>query len=1620
MGKDPSEAAVELSSLKGCVHAGLNEDGIDERRQYLLWQALAFISKTVGASQTVNMLLNMVIDSKLLTQHLPRYLIGLRTSPANDKGRDRQESLLRNVITVFDNMLQSLPSHCSDIKLAVTLLSDATEKLTDMDYHEELVMSLKMLTRQIDAIEKEKDRRQQVERIYQNPPPDDFREQSVLPTVKELEAGYQPFLRPHLTRGVYADTDHYLDVQFRLLKEDFIYPLRNGISEYLAFKKAHPGKRAKLQDVKIYEDVRFVQSKRDFSGLSHFLSFKKMTGVRWQSSKRLMFGSLLILTTNDFKTYLFATVANRAVEELEKGLVAVALVDREDATCLYNKMFVMAESSVFFEAYRPVLTGLQRMEASSLPLSKYILSLSKEVDPPFYLTTESVQEDLEEDFSDPSTQLHPVRFDISSLLKHHEQSLPDIEGLPEFIADFTERVQRLPRINEILILFQRSEEFGRRLDSAERLALITNYKQGSGHVSRDIQILDDSAWPRINEVQLDESQLEAVKMALTKEISIIQGPPGTGKTYIGLKIMQILLKNQTVWMGNDPGPILLVCFTNHALDQFLEGILDFHQKGIIRVGSRSKSVRLQHLNLNRMLGPRRHEEEEWVGRRKRLVKKEVDTAKIRVERFQARMDGTKHAIFNEYELGWFMTWPQSNSLLRLYHMKPNISWLLEWLLCECQHDDDWNQEHVGQNVTAPERVNQEEDNAQDEENTEEPTPDPQSIEVEEERNIIESERMIDETTAYEAPNEGETVDIQEDYVFLALDVNEMKGQQHRRMKQFIQRKLLGKDKIDENIIPNITDVWRMRPNDRWALYHYWVRNYTTYLQAQLAEHEQKFKELCSQLEEANDVEKFHVLRTAAVIGMTTTGAAKHQHVLQRVKPKILIVEEAAEVLEAHIITSLNASCQQLILIGDHQQLRPKPNVYMLAKKYHLDVSLFERLFNNDFPCTQLELQHRMRPELSAIMRRHFYDNLQDHDVVKQYDHIQGVEKDIFFLDHNEPENSMEDTQSHFNLYEVRFIVALCYYLLQQGYNSSQITILTAYTGQLLHFKQMMDRTKFDGVRVASVDNFQGEENDIILLSFVRSNSEGRIGFLGIANRVCVALSRAKKGLYCAGNFTLLAGKSDMWKRIVRDLESNEFIGKSLPLQCVNHPDQRTLVKTSDDFKTVPEGGCSKACEARLDCGHVCRLICHPTDQDHQLYKCKAPCKNVICPRGHLCPKTCCEQCPERCEVIIEKILSCGHACNANCWKDVSSIKCNKDVPKTLSCSHVRILPCYKSTDGLESECQVDVERLLPCGHHKQEKCCERGRCEEEVSKMLPCGHNCWTKCFQDPQKIQCEDIVKKTLPCGHKHTVPCHTDITKIKCEMMTIKFLDCGHLLREECYKETDCQKLVPKELGCGHEKTMECSVEADTVECKESCTELLSCGHKCRGICGKPCIQECSEMVKRSDWSCGHKVTVECSATPKACYIKCDASLLCGHPCTGTCGECYQGRFHVPCKETCGKTLLCGHSCELKCGVPCYVCSKKCFRRCVHGRCKLPCKQPCDLCMKRCNWKCDHHECTNLCCEPCNRPPCDKPCPRKRKCGHPCIGLCGEICPKMCRICDKTELEQRFFGDEDPSTSR
>jgi superfamily I DNA and/or RNA helicase len=201
---------------------------------------------------------------------------------------------------------------------------------------------------------------------------------------------------------------------------------------------------------------------------------------------------------------------------------------------------------------------------------------------------------------------------------------------------------------------------------------------------------------------------------------------------------------------------------------------------------------------------------------------------------------------------------------------------------------------------------------------------------------------------------------------------------------------------------------------------------------------------------------------------------------------------------------------------DQQQLRPNPSVYALGEYHNFNVSLFERLIVNDMPFTRLSHQRRMAPQIRSLVNP-IYRNppLMDHPYVHTYRSIPGMMQNLFFLIHNEPESHISESASKYNEHEAQMAVLLASYLIMQGIPPDMITILTMYSGQLRKLRECLRKERRMGedinlVRISSVDGFQGEESEVVILSLVRSNSMGAIGFLKVVNRVCVALSRAKK------------------------------------------------------------------------------------------------------------------------------------------------------------------------------------------------------------------------------------------------------------------------------------------------------------------------------------------------------------------------------------------------------------------------------------------------------------------------------------------------------------------------------
>ena len=203
-----------------------------------------------------------------------------------------------------------------------------------------------------------------------------------------------------------------------------------------------------------------------------------------------------------------------------------------------------------------------------------------------------------------------------------------------------------------------------------------------------------------------------------------------------------------------------------------------------------------------------------------------------------------------------------------------------------------------------------------------------------------------------------------------------------------------------------------------------------------------------------------ILRSKRIIGCTTTAAAKYVQDIQAASPDVVIVEEAGEILESHILTALGPNTGQLVLIGDHQQLRPKVHFDLSVAKglgFDADVSLFERLVLKGYPHQTLSEQHRMRPEISALVRELTYPNLTDAAETLSRPDMRGFQTNLMFVNHDHTEDTISgvpdprDIQtglSKRSSYEAKMTLACVKYLAQQGYDSEKMVVLTPYVAQL--------------------------------------------------------------------------------------------------------------------------------------------------------------------------------------------------------------------------------------------------------------------------------------------------------------------------------------------------------------------------------------------------------------------------------------------------------------------------------------------------------------------------------------------------------------------------------------------
>ncbi|TFK23669.1 P-loop containing nucleoside triphosphate hydrolase protein [Coprinopsis marcescibilis] len=1327
----------------------------------------------------------------------------------------------------------------------------------------------------------------------------------IAPTHAELTCAVPPYLPVNLYNAPHhlplSGMERLQDVQFRLLREELTAPLRTSVQHVM---DDLPKKRIKTQlseimrrqggkykgeaidgqdsvMFNIYTNVDFTDLSPDRRGISATVTFDAPPGKAradsnkdrvqfWEglSGKRLMQGGLVALIWQDRnETTIYLGILASSTKDIGEFVrknssrveVRVVFFDASANLRILNMLGkyssqaqpgvkILVESPVMYEAIRPFLDSLQG-EPESIPFKNYLV-----YHPPDFLRTCDVAPPKYAAMPGFSYQLAPL-FNASS----------GITDLKLFVND--------PHS-------------------------VANARQA------------------LKQSRLDPSQATAVVDSLIREVALIQGPPGTGKSFVGVEILRILTQSAT--------PILMIAFTNHALDHLLNSVLDAGiTNKIVRLGSRSADERISQFSIENleMVGSRNSSRLTTFDKSNYRQLKEVEEEIKHLLKEVTRKTVSSHAVMQYLEIHhpghyhhiceappWINALHQESLLIldegwsRAQHKgKANLDADLEdrsqYAFWAQERDIQFlSTQHI---VQTPVPSNPVEDdikgsstnrfNALHSEKLEAPSEDDVNIDEDGEdlADLADWQKMGESDMAASTPNP--TQEIQPDL-----------GDEHlvEEPPQTIVDALFQSLKHSDGIppVPNSNrpldallddfDVWAMSGKERLTLGGYWkscVRLMESErLKGRFESLSKRHAECLQAHNEGKEEIRRQLLKDTHIVGCTTTGAAKLTSLLKGLGPRIMLVEEAGQVLEAHILANLVPSVEHMILIGDPLQLRPTLNNYSLSvesrqgnRLYKFDRSLIERLSLSGFPMSQINVQRRMRPAISNLIRKTLYPDLLDHPIVQQYPDVRGLAKNVFFFDHQNAEGGNEDTTgaSKYNTFEVSMIRDLVRYLLRQGCYSQEgdIVVLCAYLGQLAKVRdalkdsvsividerdqqELADKTDEDEaellpstrvehvqiskrVRLRTVDNYQGEEAKIVILSLVRNegspNASGSghhrgstIGFLKSDNRTNVALSRAKEGLYILGNQSQLTSRSRMWHGVLEQLKTIDAVGTAFPIACSQHPEYQNLVSKPGELASIaPDGGCLRPCNSRLECGHVCPYKCHPDDVNHINVQCDQPCTR-LCDRKHPCTRTCSEPC--LCTFRIRGVpLPCGH------------------VAPYVLCHQMETLDLIK--------CNVEVSRALPsCEHSASMKCCQDPatiKCQKPCSIIMDCcGSNCKGKCHDCQSRNstpQNGGVIERIRHKGH----PCQ-------------RSLYCAHLCANACSVDHECTTICK-------------------LECRQECSHS-----KCKKACSSPC-SPCQELC---DWKCPHlQCPVPCGSVcvRLPCDRRCSKSLPCGHPCPSVCGE-------------------------------------------------------------------------------------------------------------------------------------
>ncbi|KAH7098449.1 P-loop containing nucleoside triphosphate hydrolase protein [Auriculariales sp. MPI-PUGE-AT-0066] len=935
----------------------------------------------------------------------------------------------------------------------------------------------------------------------------DFKEIAILPTADEIVCAKPPHLLTALALGDVSQDQRpetALDNQFRLLREDMMYELREDLNKHAQAKtkggKGRGPRGFEIDGLNLHgvsgssgsgggprdRCTRWALQLECVKDLDFFKNVKPQERHQFLiDNKRIIKHQSLACLSVDDKVIAFGEINRNEVLLARKLPVIVLQISGETSTIdVLSKLktgrlvkLIQVDTAVF--AYEPVLAALQRM---SRP----------ELSPELFLWD---NDPLEAPPNMPYSFVNSLRADAS-------MDVGSTLGLGKTIA-------------------------------------------------------------------LDGAQSNSLLAALSQRVSLIQGPPGTGKSFVGALSAKVLFEQTSL-------KILVCCYTNHALDQFMEDLLDNNipPSSMVRLGGKS-TARTAQLLLSKQQAVSKLSRQDWIG---------IDAARSNA-------------------LGRWDVFEKAFSAFK------NKGITYAEMLAHLEFDEP---DYFAAFTVPPDALNI----------------------------VGRKGKAIDEFYLIQQWQRG-------------WDAGALKY--HHSLKA-----------------PNVAQIWHMLIPARQAKFQEWKETLEMERIRGVYDLGVRYDRAAGELQARFSAKDGAILQSKRIIGCTTTAAAKYMDSLREAGADVLLVEEAGEILEAHVLTALGQNTKQMILIGDHQQLRPKVNNYALTVEkgngFELNVSLFERLVKAGYPHSTLKKQHRMRPEISDLVRHLTYTDLVDADGTRGRPNLRGVTDNVVFITHSHPEDDLHGVgdardggakSSKQNTFEVQMVLKIIKYLAQQGYSADQVAVLTPYLGQLSKLRDALskdndpylsDMDQVDLVRagllsagaaqsnkkplrLSTIDNAQGEEWNIVIISLTRSNSMNDIGFMFSPERLNVLLSRARDACIIIGNADTFRNSrkgGDLWSKLFDYMKDRGNIYDGLPVRCERHPDRTGLLCKPEDFdEHSPDGGCLEPCGVILACGkHQCPSKCHGIS-DHSKMRCEAK-LSYICSSGHKKLYRCSDGPPQTC------------------------------------------------------------------------------------------------------------------------------------------------------------------------------------------------------------------------------------------------------------------------------------------------------------------------------------------------------------------------------------------------------